>query len=189
MQPESGLQNTTPPGESKLPTLQELFDENIKSIGKYEGLNKILSTPPPTKWVKEHPYISNYKYLPIDKVEYLLRKIFKRYRIKITGQGTAFNGVWVTVRVYYLDPVSNEMDWQDGIGAIQLQTKSGTSPADLININNGAVSMAFPIAKTMAIKDACDLIGDIFGANLNRRDVQAFEVDPKIAEKYANVMN
>jgi len=184
-QPKTGLQNTEPPKQpGTLPTLQELFDENISTIGKYEGLNKILSTPPPAKWVKEHPYITNYKYLPIDKVEYLLRKIFKRYRIKITGQGTAFNGVWVTVRVYYLDPVSNKMDWQDGIGAIQLQTKSGTSPADLININNGAVSMAFPIAKTMAVKDACDLIGDIFGANLNRRDVAAFEVDPKIAENY-----
>ena len=119
-------------------------------------------------------------YLPIEKVEYLLRKIFKAYRIEITGQGSAFNGVWVTVRVHYFSPVTNQMEWHDGIGAVQLQTARGTSPADLANINNGALSMAFPIAKTFAIKDACDMLGNIFGANLNRKDVIAFEPDMKL---------
>lgn len=181
----TGLEPVKP---AELPTLAELLDENIMVIGKYEGLNKILNTPPPEKWLKEHPYIPGHRYLPIDKVEFLLRKIFKKYRIKITGQGTAFNGVWVTVRVWYLDPVEQKMTYQDGIGAIQLQTARGTSPADLANINNGAVSMAFPIAKTLAIKDACDLIGNIFGANLNRRDALSHEPDTKIADKYANAL-
>jgi hypothetical protein len=72
------------------------------------------------------------------------------------------------------------MEWHDGIGAIQLQTKKGTSPSDLININNGAISMAFPIAKTMAIKDACDHFGNIFGANLNRKDTLSFTPDTNI---------
>jgi hypothetical protein len=169
--------------EVKLPTIQELFDDNIELAGKAEGLNAILNVPPPDKWVKEHPFIQGHKYLPIDKVEYLLRKIFKTYRIEITGQGTAFNGVWVTVRVHYFNPATSEMNWQDGIGAVQLQTKKGTSPADLANINNGAVSMAFPIAKTLAVKDACDLIGNIFGANLNRRDVVEFKPDMEIISR------
>jgi hypothetical protein len=113
-----------------------------------------------------------------------LRKIFKKYSIEITGQGTAFNGVWVTVRVGYRNPVDGEMEYQDGIGAIQLQTAKGASPADLANINNGALSMAFPLAKTLAVKDACDMIGNIFGANLNRRDAIQFTPDAAIAEKY-----
>lgn len=168
----------------KLPTIVELFDESIAMAGKGEGLNAILSANPPDKWVKEHPYIKGHKYLPIDKVEHLLRKIFKVYKIQITGQGTAFNGVWVTVRVHYLNPVTNEMEFHDGIGAVQLQTAKGTSPADLANINNGAVSMAFPIAKSLAIKDACDMFGNIFGANLNRRDLVEFKPDEQIIEGY-----
>lgn len=175
---------------SKLPTIVELFSDEIEFAAKQEGLNAILNTPPPDKWLKEHPYIKvektdqmgnkvkvPYKYLPIDKVEYLLRKIFKKYSVKITGQGTAFNGVWVTVRVEYFSPATGEMESQDGVGAIHLQVKSGSSPADLQNINNGALSMAFPLAKTLAIKDACELIGNIFGANVSRNDTLQFSVD------------
>lgn len=170
-------------GKSKLPTLAELFDDSLELAGKSEGLNAILNVPPPDKWIKEHPFIPGHRYLPIDKVEYLLRKIFKQYQITITGQGTAFNGVWVTVRVSYFNPATRQMCYQDGIGACQLQTKKGTSPADLANINNGAVSMAFPIAKSLAIKDATDLIGNIFGSNLNRRDTIPFQADEEIISR------
>lgn len=169
--------------EDKLPTLAELFEDSLEMVGKSEGLNAILNVQPPEKWVKEHPIIAGHKYLPIDKVEHLLRKIFKHYSIEIIGQGTAFNGVWVTVRVHYLSPATGKLEYHDGIGAVQLQTKKGTSPADLSNINNGAVSMAFPIAKSLAIKDACDMFGNIFGANLNRRDVLTFSPDESILSK------
>jgi len=169
--------------ETKLPTLNELFEDSLEVAGKSEGLNAILNANPPDKWVREHPFIKGHKYLPIDKVEYLLRKIFKRYQIEITGQGTAFNGVWVTVRVHYFSPATNQMEYSDGIGASQLQTKSGTSPADLINLNNGAISMAFPLAKTLAIKDACQLIGNIFGANLDRKDTISFVPDESLLSK------
>lgn len=175
--------------KTKLPTIQELFSDNLELAGKSEGLNAILNTNPPDKWVKEHPYIRDHKYLPIDKVEYLLRKIFKHYSIDITGQGTAFNGVWVTVRVNYFNPATGQFSHQDGIGAMQLQTAKGTSPADLGNINNGAISMAFPIAKTLAIKDACDLIGNIFGANLNRRDAIGFQPDAELMDKYNKALD
>lgn len=166
----------------KVPSLAELFESDAEVAFKGEQLNLLLNQPPKKDWVKTHPYISNYKYLPIDKVEFMLRKIFQRYRIEITGQGTAFNGVWVTVRVHYLSPITGEFDFHDGIGACQLQTAKGTSPADLGNINNGALSMAFPIAKTVAIKDACDHFGNVFGANLNRKDTVEFSPDAKILE-------
>lgn len=165
---------------SNLPTIAELTqDTDLAYVS--DQFNLLLNQSPPTQWVKEHPYIKGYKYVPIDKVEHLLRKIFKNYRIEITGQGTAFNGVWVTVRVHYLNPVSNEWNYYDGIGAAQLQTAKGTSPSDLININNGALSMAFPIAKTVAIKDACDHFGSLFGANLNRKDVVEFVPDKNLS--------
>jgi hypothetical protein len=179
--------NGLAPKETTLPTLAELFDDPTLA-GKTESLNVILNANPPEKWVKQHPYIKDHKYLPIDKVEYLLRKIFKDYTIKITNQGTAFNGVWVTVRVKYKNPVDGKSKYHDGIGAMQLQTSAGKSPADLANINNGALSMAFPIAKTLAVKDACDHIGNIFGANLNRKDTVAFQPDMDLINKYKKAL-
>jgi len=170
---------------AKVPTLADLTS-NIELAYKNDALNSLLNQQPPDVWVKEHPYIKNYKYLPIDKTEHLLRKIFKEYRIEITGQEVAFNGVWVTVRVHFVSPVTNEWSYHDGIGASQLQTKKDTSPADLMNINNGALQMAFPNAKTIAIKDACDMFGSLFGANLNRRDVLEYKMDENLAFKKTN---
>lgn len=172
----------------KLPTIAELFSDNLVVAGKTEQINALLSANPPAAWVKTHQYIEGHRYLPIDKVELMLRRIFKKYNIEILREGTAFNGVYVVVRVHYFNPALNAMQYQDGIGSIQLQTKKGTSPADLSNINNGAVSIAFPIAKSLAIKDACDLIGNVFGANLNRRDVAEWKPDVDLIERYKNAV-
>lgn len=161
---------------TKVPTLAELT-QDVEVAWKNDQLNLLLNQSPPKDWVKKHPFIKDYNYLPIDKVEHLLRKIFKEYRIEITNQGTAFNGVWVTVRVHFKSPVGGKWLYYDGIGAAQLQVKQGSSPADLASINNGALSMAFPIAKTVAIKDACDHFGSLFGANLNRKDIVQFKPD------------
>lgn len=162
-----------------LPTIGELTGD-IELAFKNDQLNLLLNQEPPTKWIKEHPFIKGHKYIPIDKVELMLKRIFKRYRIEITGQGIAFNGVWVTVRLHYQNPIDGAWDYHDGIGAMQLQTKAGTSPSDLININNGAVSMAFPIAKTLAIKDAADMFGKVFGADLNRKDTLNYTTDKSL---------
>src|SRR5690606_10187138 len=156
--------------KSKAPTIQELYDNTDLAI-KHDELNVLLSQNPPAQWIKTNKYANNSKYLPIDKVEWLLRRIFKEFRIEITGQGVAFNGVWVTVRVHYKHPVTGEWEYHDGIGAQELQVKSGSSAADLANINRNAISMAFPIAKSYAVKDACDHFGSAFGANLNRTEV------------------
>ena len=160
-----------------LPTIQDLHEDNALVSYKNDQLNLLLNQEPKKEWVKEHPFVKGHKYIPIDKVEFMLRKIFKKYQIEITGQGTSFNGVWVTVRVHYYHPTESCMMYHDGIGAVQLQTAKGTSPADLANINNGALSMAYPIAKTLAIKDACDHFGKLFGCDLNRKDTMAFKVD------------
>lgn len=176
--------------ENKLsvPKINDLYSD-ISIIKKQDELTVLLNQEPKKEWVKDHPFVKQevviqgvkqkvpYKYLPIERVEYLLKNIFKRYRIEITNQGQSFNGVWVTVRVNYINPLNGEWDFHDGIGACQLQTAKGTSPADLANINNGALQMAFPIAKTIAIKDACDHLGRLFGSDLNRKDNISYNLD------------
>lgn len=174
----------------KLPSLNDLFNENVKMVGKYEALNVLLNADPPTKWIKEHPHIPGWKYLPIEKVEYLLSKIFKRSKIQVRKTGMLLNAVEVTVRVKYLDPISGEWLAQDGVGACELQTqaKTGALKPDMSNINRGAVSMALPIAKSLAVKDATDHIGKIFGRDLNRKDVIPFTADQDLTDRYANAL-
>jgi len=166
---------------SNLPKIKDIYTD-LSVVAKNDAFTVLMNQPPKMEWIKTHPYIRGYKYLPIERVEYLLKSIFKRYRIEITGQGQSFNGVWVTVRIHYLHPIDLDWDFHDGIGAIQLQTAKGTSPADLANINNGALSMAYPHAKTLAIKDACDAFGNLFGADLNRKDQIVYEMDLTLQE-------
>lgn len=161
---------------SNLPTIKELYAD-LTEVKKHDALNVLLNQSPKQDWVKTHPFIKNYKYLPIERIEYLLRSIFRNYRIEVTGQGTAFNGVWVTVRLHYMHPITGEWSYHDGIGAAQLQTAKGTSPADLVNINNGALAMAFPSARTEAIKNAAKSFGKMFGSDLNRADDIAYGLD------------
>ena len=168
--------------KNKLPKISELTLDVEKSY-KGDQLNQFLNHPPKKEWIREHPYIKGHLYIPIGVIEMLLKMIFKQHRIEITGQGTSFNGVWVTVRVHFVNPVTDEWDFHDGIGAIQLQTKKGSTPADLANINNGALSMAYPHAKTLAIKDATDHFGKLFGADLNRKDTLSFMPDEKLKSK------
>lgn len=163
-------------------TISSLFKQLDFDVIPLEQLNVILSTPPPAKWVKQHPFIKGYNYLPIDKVEYLLRRCFKKYQIEVLKTAQLFNAIEVTVRVHYLNPATNEMMFHDGVGAQELQTKSGTGNLnlDMSNVNKGSVMMALPIAKSIAIKDACDHFGDLFGANLNRKDIVQFTGDTEL---------
>ena len=163
-------------------TITSLFKQLDLDVVPLEQLNVILSTPPPATWVKQHPFIKGYNYLPIDKVEYLLRRCFKKYQIEVIKTAQLFNAIEVTVRVHYLNPATNEMMYHDGVGAQELQTKqgSGNLNMDMSNVNKGAVMMALPIAKSIAIKDACDHFGDLFGANLNRKDIVQFTGDTEL---------
>jgi len=164
-----------------LPTIKDLYSSKDIAV-KNDQFTTLMNQEPKKDWVKVHPYIKGYRYLPIERVEFLLKTIFKKYRIEILREGQSFNGVYVVVRVNYLHPISGEMEFHDGIGAMQLQTKKGESVANLNSINNGALSMAFPAAKTVAIKDACDHFGKLFGSDLNRKDTINYNIDLTLQE-------
>lgn len=171
-----------------LPKINDLY-QDIQVTQQNDQLVALLNQSPKNEWVKTHPFIKGYKYLPIERIEYLLKSIFKEYQIEILREGHSFNGVFVTVRVHYVHPVSGEWRFHDGIGAAQLQTKKGTSPSELGNINNGALSMAYPMAKTIAIKDACDHFGKLFGSDLNRKDQINYTIDLTLIDMDENHPN
>lgn len=164
---------------SNLPTIKKLYTTDLSVIAKQDEFVALMNQKPAEEWIKVHPIIKNYKYIPIERIEFLLKSIFKEYQIEVLREGQTFNGVYVAVRVHYLHPVSGEWRYHDGIGAVELQLRAQTEYEKeqkqkvvfaVENINKGAISMAFPIAKTVAVKDACDHFGKLFGSDLNRKD-------------------
>lgn len=165
-------------------TFTDLIEaDKVIKMANLDEFNSLINQNPPAKWVKQNPYANNSSYLPIDKVELLLRKIYKDVDIEVLREGIMFNALYVTVRIHYIHPITGEKGFKDGTGAKQIQTKKGSSPADLASINNNAVEMALPIAKTNAIKDATHTLGRIFGGDLNRKDVLPESLDENLQNK------
>jgi len=163
-----------------LPKLANLYEDNIELAYKNDQFNVLMNQNPKPEWVKINEYANNSKYIPIGIIETLLSKVFKSWYPEIIREGVAFNGVYVVIRLHCLDLMTNEWKQYDGIGAVELQVKKGSSPAELQNLNKGAIMMAFPMAKSYAIKDAAEHIGKLFGRDLNRKDTMLFEADKSI---------
>jgi len=142
---------------------QEELLKNLSEIKTDTELLELLELQPPKEWIKQHAEISNYIYLPIEKVELLLRTIFKlNYKIEVLSTSEILGATSVTVRVWYKTFDTKEWQFFDGTGADTPNFEQvGVSPLY-------AVSASLPNAKTNAIKDACDHFGNLFGCNLSR---------------------
>jgi len=174
-----------------LPTIQDLRSD-LPTKADQNDLNVILNNEPLKEWVKQHPFAKNVKYLPIERVEYLLTRIFLKWYVEIKSAQVAANSIVVTVRLFYQDVLSNEMLWQDGIGAAPLQTDKGAGAVDFNAIKSDAVMKAAPAAESYAIKDAAEKIGKLFGKDLNRADKIMYDsLAGTIAkeDKYTEIFN
>jgi hypothetical protein len=167
--------------KKELPSISDLYDvSNIELAFKKDQFNLLMNQNPEPKWILENRFAGNSKYMPIGIIETLLQRIFKEFRVEVLREGTMFNSVYVAVRLHYLHPITAKWGYHDGLGACQIQTKQGASPADLQSINNNAVMMALPMAKSYAIKDCADHFGKLFGRDLNRKDTMGFGVDSSL---------
>ncbi len=176
---------------TNLPTLAELHQAPDLAF-KNDQLSLLLNQPPHTAWIKQHPLIKvkgdggNYvplKYIPIDKIEFMLTKIFQRWRVEVIDYKILFHSVGVHVRLHYKNPVNGEWLSQDGLGAVVMQNDSDAKASDMLAIKSNAVQIGLPAAESYAIKDAAEKLGTLFGKDLNRRDtIQEFVgsyVEPK----------
>lgn len=135
---------------------------------------QVVNTPPPDAWVKEHPIAKGVKYMPIERIELLLTRIFQEWKVEIKREGQLANSLFVTVRLHFKDPIDGEWRWQDGTGAAPIKTDKGANASDMGAIKNDAVMTGLPAAESFAIKDAAEKIGRLFGKDLNRKDVAGF---------------
>jgi hypothetical protein len=158
---------------TKLPTLQELMTDNEDSL-KQNALTVLLNQDPPAKWLTEHPMIRGYKYIPIEKIEFLLTRIFGSFNVEIRSTQIVANSVVVTVRLHVINPINGQPMWQDGIGAAPVQTDKGAGATDWNAVKTDGVQKAAPAAETYAVKDAAEKFGKIFGRDVARKSTMNY---------------
>lgn len=171
-----------------LPALKDLYDEvELTVFEKTNALNVLLNSDPKPDWLQDHPFASREirvdgqkkkipcKYIPIARVEWLLSKLFFKWRVDIKEIKLIGNSVVCVVRLHYLDIVTGDWTYTDGVGASPLQTDSGAGAIEFDKLKSSAVMMAAPAAETYAVKDAAEKIGKIFGKDVNRADQIAYD--------------
>lgn len=150
----------------KLPTLNDLYSvETLDEIETSAELTMLLNSDPNPKWVKTQDGIP---YLPIDRIKWLLSRIFVEWQIEVKDSKQLWNGVGVTVRIHYRHP-SGEWRFTDGVGAAPIQFKKDMLPI-AENLNQKSIQKAFPSAESFAVKNAAKKLGRLFGARLSKQD-------------------
>ena len=153
-----------------LPVLKDLYDGDLSLKQGQNELNLLLNQPPNPKWIKEHPFAKGVKYIPIERIEFLLTRLFLKWRVEVKQVQTIANSCIVTVRLHYQNIEDNDWSWQDGIGAAPIHTAKGKGAMDWNEVLTDSVMKAAPAAESYAVKDAAEKIGKIFGKDMNRKD-------------------
>jgi hypothetical protein len=157
-----------------LPKLEELYKADLM-LPESNQLNVLLNQPPPASWIKTHPFARGVKYIPIERIEYLLTKVFVKWHVEIKSVQLIGNSVVTTVTLHYLDPITGEWLRNDGVGGAPLQTEKGAGAIDFNQLKDNAVMLASPSSESYAIKDAAEKIGKLFGKDLNRADEVGYD--------------
>lgn len=158
--------------------VKKQINEIVSDIELKERIGEFqykLNAKPPKDWIKKHPFIKEYHYLPIERVEFLIRTLFQQWEWKVNDYKVIANSITVHGTLKVLDPVTNNWLSYDGLGAVDIQLKSGSNATEMNNIVSGAIMKGLPSAESYALKDAAEKLGTIFGGDLNRKDEIVFK--------------
>jgi len=171
---------TTP--KVNLPALKDLYDGDLTLKQGQNELNLLLNQPPNPKWIRQHPFASKdviidgkktkvpIDFIPIERIEYLLTRLFIKWRVEVKEIQVIANSCVVTIRLHYQNIEDNEWSWQDGIGAAPIQTEKDAGAMEWNKVRTDSVMKSAPAAESYAVKDAAEKIGKIFGKDMNRKD-------------------
>lgn len=168
--------------QKTLPAIADLYGD-VELQSKQNDLNILLNQPPKPEWLKLHPFATKKtekgnsmpcEYIPIERIEFLLTRIFIRWWVEIKTVQLIANSIVVTVRLHYQNPLDLQWDTQDGIGAVPLQTDKDAGATNFDRIKSNAVQIGAPAAESYAVKDAAEKIGKLFGKDINRADEVAY---------------
>lgn len=170
------MSNNTPAVyKHQVPTIAEI-QSDLGTAMSQDKLNIICNQPPPQTWLKQNDFVKlkvagawkKADYLPIDKVKYLLTRVFGRWKLEIKDTKIMGNSVVSFVRLWVYNPTYQEWDYHDGVGAVKIQQDAGASATDTESIKANAFQLAAPASISYALKDAAGNFGPLFGGNLNK---------------------
>jgi len=157
------------PEKKEIITIAEIeSDSDLRLKGNLNKLNIILNLAPPSKFIKIQDGV---KHVPVDKVKYLLTKIFIEWWHEIKQVHIIANSVTVVSTLHYKNPVSGEWCKMDGIGAAPINTKKGAKAMDWNEVVHDSVHKCAGAADSFALKNAAKKLGRIFGAELMVDDI------------------
>lgn len=149
--------------------------QNYLSFENFEAWQKELKKAP-AKGVKTHPFVKGWQYLPIEVIKGKLEYFFAGlYKIEVIDTKQVANSVLVTARIHYFHPFFKTWLFHDGCGASAMQVNKSANAMDPMEIKSSAVEMAFPKAKSEAIKNAAKEFGPAFGSNLNSKNFSDYD--------------
>lgn len=174
--------------------VKQITDNDLLELQKNAVVIKFLNNHPKKEWIKEHPFAKGVDYLPVGKVEMLLDSIFGRWNFEVVDYKMVGNSITVHIRLTVINPVTGESIVRDGLGAVPLEleatkydkdkkdqygnpviVKQGSRHAmDFEYLSRTAVMKNLPAAKSFALKDAADTLGNLFGRSLNRSEKDNF---------------
>lgn len=160
--------------KKEVPKYEDLINMEVVKSSEND-FQVLLNQNPPGAWVQTNKLANGSLYIPIDKVEYLLTRLFIKWWVEVIEYKLIANSASVQVRLFYVSPITGETMHQDGLGAAPLQTEKEKGAIDFNYIKSAAVQMALPAAESYAIKDAAEKIGRIFGKDLNRKDLMNYD--------------
>lgn len=157
-----------------IPTLNDLIKQDQNDLIQ-NNLMVLLNQEPPKEWLQDHPMVKGLRYLPIERVEYLLSRIFIKWWVEVKDTKTMANSVVVTIRLNVIHPITKEVWFNDGVGACPIQTDKGAGAMDWDKAKADGVMKALPTAETYAIKDAADKFGKLFGKDIGRKNQISYD--------------
>lgn len=159
----------------KIPTLAEILDDSPERQ-KQNDLIVLLNQPPHKAWLKANPLANGEMYLPIERMEYLMSRIFGSWETDIIYPPQLIaNSVVMVVKVTVTNPVTGVKEYQTGVGAVGIQTEKGAAAMDISKIKGNGVMLAAPAAAAFAWKNACQKWGKFLGKDLGRSEDIAYE--------------
>lgn len=152
----------------------------MKELQNYGGMNplvdiheekellRLLNEAPKPQIVKKNKYAGDSSYLSIGVIEAQLDRFFGalNWSFVVTKLELQVNAIVCTgdLIVFYKDRQVR----RSGVGASEIQLRSGSKSMDITSISSKAMERNAPIAKTQALKNAAQSLGDAFGRSLNR---------------------
>ncbi len=155
-----------------------LKNDKLKEIEQSQSLTTMLYQPPPVGWLKQHPIIKvkkgdkylPYTYLPIERVQLLLDKLFfGHWKTEGFKWERHFNEIIGTVQLTFLHPVTHEWITRSGAASIQIMQNKNSKISEFNETKKAnALEMGHPKLLSECFKNAAKTIGPLFGRDVSR---------------------